>query len=507
MAKRPDRVTNQQVIDTLRNLGYDIPPDFNMSGRQNGEFAIRVYDHLKRTNQGATPDLFTKAVNTTKDLVRINSSNLSPRNKMMESLIAYGVSSDDLKRIDETAKRIAPNMQITPAGVSYGDAQWFEAAGKVLGMSPAYAATQKSLNITPQGAPAAPSLPGDVRATEAPPPAATQQTATQQSKTTKKTLPGGGTPGAGTTTVLPTTNKAGTVVDKALPANASDAQIEDYFRKNYGAEAWMLNIPDFKKILRDVATNPAGWSPESIVSATQQTPWWQANGKNVAEYLKAEANDPIGQKQRIHDKSLHIENLAKGFGMILSPEKILELATNQEKWGWSDQTLNENLAQQWDWQQGQHNVLSDKMMQDAKGFLVPIDEATVDAWGKRLIAGGDAEAGNWREFLKEQAKSMFPAFASRLDGGEDMTAISKPYRDLASKWLEIDENDVDFTNPKWMGALDQVDDKGNHTSMSYADWTKKIMNDPVYRYDYTKNAKESAAGMATGILQKFGVMA
>lgn len=331
-------------------------------------------------------------------------------------------------------------------------------------------------------------------------PPATQTTATAPSKATKKPTT---TP---TTTGTPGAPGGPGAQDKGLPANASPDQVTDYFRKNYGAEAWMLNIPDFAGLVKDIATSPGGWTDSSVMSAVMQKDWWKQNGQTVADYLEKKERDPVGFKEGLKAWGTQIRNKAATYGIAISDERINQMADNAYKWGWKDDDLNQAVAAEFHYQNNQPTVLGDKLKTDAKNYLVPVSDDVMQQWGQRLIANPN-EQGNWQEFLKSQAKSMFPSFGARLDAGETMQQIADPYAQLAGKWLEMDPKNVDFTDPKWMTALDQVDQKGNHSNMSLSDWTQKIKSDPQYRYDYTDNAKQAATGFATDILKKFGRIA
>lgn len=324
-----------------------------------------------------------------------------------------------------------------------------------------------------------------------PAPGTTKAPATGTSKATQGGGPGGGGPGAPV---------------KGLPANATDDQVRKYFQENYGAEGWMLQVPDMLDIMKQVAHNPSGWSDSAIVSAVQKTGWWQQNGQNVADYLTQKDRDPVGFKEAQKHYATQIQNKTYQYGLGLSDQRIQEIADQAHKWGWKDEDINEALSHEFHFQNSQASVLGDKLKTDAKSYMADVDPATIERWGQQIIANPNAQ-NSWLEFLKEQAKSKFPSFATRLDAGETMKAIADPYAKIAGKYLEMDPEQVDFGDPKWMSALDQVDDKGNHTNMSYADWTRKIKTDAQYRYDFTDNAKQAATAFSTDILKRFGKIA
>lgn len=514
-------VKNQDILNVLAKLGYNLPGPFDPTGAQHGDFKNRVMFALEsvRGDKNVT-DIFDQAESAAIKLKAIP-ANASPQEKLATALSAYGVSGHQMNLILLEAQHLRDTQPgIYQPGSKFSPDQYAQAAANIVGntapvkaafgdagvQAPAPAPGSQGEQVTPPApaAPAAPTGPGGVTM-------GTKVSRATPGVAAKGTTPGvpKPPPGAAPPPPGPTTDATGRVVDKGLPPNATDAQVEDYFRKNYGADVWMAGIPDFKDIMKKVATDPAGWSLSSVTSAVQSTPWWQQNGINVQKFLEDQANDPTGTfKTKLNAHIATIKEQMATYGITLSDDRITQIATEAYKWNWDPATVAQNVSNEFHYQTGQHTVFVDKLSKDAKNYLVPLSDNTIQQWGQKLIAN-PAEQGNWTEFLKEQAKGMFPAFASRLDGNETMMDIASPYAKTAAQYLELDENDIlnNMTDPKWMTALDTVDDKGVHKSLSPADWITKIKNDSVYRYDFTEQAKQGAAGMATDILKKFGAVA
>lgn len=522
----PDRVTNEQVLAALRGLGYEIPP-VDMSGAQNSTWKKKLYAAMKPQLGGKYPadefdDIFGKAIGTAKKIADIP-PNARPTDRLAATLSAYGVEGSKLNDILVKAQGYAKQQG---RGSQFNDQDYADAASAVLGdQSPqvlrafegAGFAPPRPIGTAPFGSAAdqapRPTGPGGVtmgtaksRAT----PGVAAPSSVSIPPPSMAVPPGPAkTPAAGgaKTTGGPTTDATGRVVDKGLAPGASDAEVEAYFRRNYGTSVWMLGIPDFKKLMRDVATNPSGFSQQIVTNEVQRTPWWQSNGQNVADFMQKKSTmGDAAFNQWVGGKGKEITESATKYGITLSPEKLNELATDALKWGWGQQEMQSALAGQFDYVEGQHTAFTDQLRLDARQYLQPLSEQTIDLWGKKLIENPE-ENLNWKTFLKEQAKTLFPAFAQRLDTGETMEAIAHPFAETAAKLLEIDPKDIDFMDQKWMRALDTVDDKGNHRSMAPAEWMKTLKTDGVYRYDYTEGAKQEAVGMATTLMQRFGVTA
>jgi hypothetical protein len=82
-----------------------------------------------------------------------------------------------------------------------------------------------------------------------------------------------------------------------------------------------------------------------------------------------------------------------------------------------------------------------------------------------------------------------------------------PYKQIAAQTLEVPPESVNFMEPKWRSALDQVDPKtGQRTVMTLTDWTAKIKTDSSYGYDKTQQGINEAAKLTNDLLGKFGMV-
>jgi hypothetical protein len=105
----------------------------------------------------------------------------------------------------------------------------------------------------------------------------------------------------------------------------------------------------------------------------------------------------------------------------------------------------------------------------------------------------------------EQAKSLFPGLTAALDAGQTVDQYADPYKQIATQELNVNPADIQWTDPKWMKALNQVDPKtGARTSMSLDQWLSTLRTDPTYGYDQTNKAGQQAAQLATQLSQRFG---
>jgi hypothetical protein len=343
-------------------------------------------------------------------------------------------------------------------------------------------------------APAAPRvLPGDVRAVER---AAPAKPAAAPAAATAKSTP----VARETTTTAAATDKS---VIQPLRAGASEAEIQDYFRKNYGYGAWILDVPDLRAVLMQVATNPSGWTPTAVAGALSNTAWWRQNGQAVFDWSQAKANDPVASTQRLSQRMTQIRDSANRLGIELSDDRLRTMGEDSLRFNWDDRQIQSALGHEFHYSPQVNTGLAAQVRTRARDFLVPMTDEAYQSWGTSL-ASGDIDAAQYDEYLRNQAKSLFPTIGSFLDTGKTVRDWMDPYVAKAAQTLGISAEDIDLNADKWQRPLFQVDDKGQRTVMPLYDWVRTVKTDPTYGWDRTSNAREEAAAFAHQMLTSFG---
>src|SRR6476661_7668186 len=93
-------VTNQNIIDNLRQLGYQIPPDFDISGAQNSDFANRVMAYIQPQMPAGQygQDAFNHAKDVAQKL-QVIPTDATGAERMRLTLSAYGVDGHTMNQI------------------------------------------------------------------------------------------------------------------------------------------------------------------------------------------------------------------------------------------------------------------------------------------------------------------------------------------------------------------------------------------------------------------------
>jgi hypothetical protein len=106
--------------------------------------------------------------------------------------------------------------------------------------------------------------------------------------------------------------------------------------------------------------------------------------------------------------------------------------------------------------------------------------------------------------LRESAAEAFPALADKIKAGINLKTLADPYIQSMSSILEIPDSGIDLFDPKVRGALAYTLPDGKVGTRSIYDFEKELRKDP--RWQYTNNARNEAASVATTVLKDFGFM-
>lgn len=294
-------------------------------------------------------------------------------------------------------------------------------------------------------------------------------------------------------------------------ATSTEKQI-NYIREHYGFLAGFLNIPEIRSILLragSLAQQGKPISAEVLRGQVYATKWWKTTADVTRSWTALSATDPAEAKKRIENTMREIRTMATGMGLPMDQKQLLAYATQVNKYGWSEQQVKDGIASHLVYnsqkaQQGQAALAVDSVKEMAAKYLVPLSDATIQKWGRDLVSG-NVDPAAFESYAKEQAKSLFPGLTAAIDAGVTVADYIEPYKQIAAQTLEIPEEQVNWMDPKWRKAVDQIDPKtGVRASMSLSDWQRTLRTDTVYGYDKTQQARNEAADLTTKLATLFG---
>lgn len=547
-----ERVTNEAVAVALRGLGFDIG-QIDMSGAQNSAWKLRVLPLLR----GKIPpgqfaeDVFNRAIETAKKIKDIP-ADANPVDRLSQTLSAYGVKGAQYTQIIEEAKRIKKaDRSLRDRGTPFDVGDYAQAAANVLGHTGAVLDAFSNAGITkppppapgsagekaapPPGAgPAAPLLAGPVPKDAGNVTAGAKMAAPAGRPTDKagimalqRTLgvkadgiwgpgtqaayqksQGGGGPAAPRGTVTQTTPGTApppTDDTPALGAGASQQAVHDYVRKHYAQYAWLLDVPDVAGMMRTAAEK--GWGSEEVQGAFTQTEWWKKTEPSARLWAEQKAIDPANAADQLRRKTTDFRDAAKSAGITISDADLAILAEDSLKFGWDENETRAGMGRFYNYDEknllGTAQTTSASLKQAAKDWLVPLDGATLGKWTEQVMRG-EADLEFFNTYLQGQAASMFPQLADPISRGITPSQWMAPYRSVAAETLGVNPETINLTDPKWLRAVTQVDEKGGVTPMTLYDWKNLLKTDDTYGFDKTQAGKDHGATLARNIAAQFG---
>lgn len=290
----------------------------------------------------------------------------------------------------------------------------------------------------------------------------------------------------------------------------SQDAVMELIRAQYPELIPILEKPGVRDALFTSVQN--NYTPARLQAALQATSYYRTTPAQQRAWDILSTVDPTTAASKVGQSRFNVQNAAAEAGITLSPEDQNRLEVTAAVYGWTDaeikwntvaagihpgetsKELSGNLATQ-----------AQNVQKAASDYGVPLsDQATID-WAQKL-AGGTVDSNAVNGYMIEQAKSLYPGLAGALDQGITVAQYADPYKQIATRELNLNPNDFNLSDPKWNSAISQVDPQtGNKVPMSLDQWQTNIRTDPKYNYDSTNNAKAGAAQLVNTLAQKFGI--
>lgn len=276
-------------------------------------------------------------------------------------------------------------------------------------------------------------------------------------------------PTTGTTSSTPKAAKNGIYKSVQSSNNIpADSTLKDYvnnvFQKYYGRDASQTELQDWLPQLKSQYVGPNGTTKTNIE-------YTYKNGQLTStKYLTKDNTDP---KIWLEDKL-------------------------QSKLASGDVTVNKlNIPEG---PAGKYFVALKGLA--AQNGIMLSDAAAKDYATK--ITAGTVDANTAYNTIRESAANAFPSLGEKIKQGIDLKTLADPYIQSMSNILEIPDTGIDLFDPKIRSALAYTTPDGKVGTKSIYDFEKELRQDP--RWQYTNNARQQAASVATTVLKDFGFM-
>lgn len=294
----------------------------------------------------------------------------------------------------------------------------------------------------------------------------------------------------------------------------ADANIPEDWR-NAAAEAYpqyyaiVRNVPEIARLLEEAIAN--SYTPEQFQAKLEQTSWWQQTTASAREWDINGQRDPATQQTLIDNKRVEVRNLAlSAFGVQLSDEKLEQLTVDSLRFGWSYNFLQNAIGDVATQStvgisQLRQGYIGQTIRQTARRYGVALADETFNSFVSR-IAVGQETTDSFENYASNIARSLYPTLTAQFDSGLTFEDAVSPYRQVAANLLELNPNDIDFMDPKWLTPITYMPDpqSGEQRLMNLAEWGQELRTNKAFGYEFTNQARETAYRVTTDLANLFG---
>ncbi len=312
------------------------------------------------------------------------------------------------------------------------------------------------------------------------------------------------------------------ISDKLNAANgdigALTEQEKRIFAERYAyAYGLFVNNKELMKVLTTAIKE--NWTDVKFKSAIQASKWYSKNTENQRLAQAAEASDTASYGKTINDITRELSNriaIFTGKRISSSDPKLVERAKklyrdNYNNWRSEVDntvkaeflTLEKNPDTIFDLG-GTLGTYQDDFMAQARNYGQRLSEDMAATYAMQVVKG-DVTQDDIIDKIRRNAANLYPGYKDLIMQGVTVKEIGDTYSSWASQLLEVDESEIDITNPVGIGkyvsdALTYKDDKGNYSSMPLGAFKQKLRSDP--RWQTTENARDTYLDFGKKLVNK-----
>lgn len=272
-------------------------------------------------------------------------------------------------------------------------------------------------------------------------------------------------------------------------------------------------IPELRKLVDQAISE--NWTANKFQNSVEDSGWWKNHSATARQVIIQRANDPKTYQQALNNAVTSVTTLSKQLGFKVTESQAAAIALHGMMTGndTNQQWLTQQLGHHQDYGHVKNtNDLSGGMAQTvsqlqslAGDYGFTYTPAQLESQAQQILMGNQT-IDTYQQRLKTWAKSAFPPLAKEIDSGTTIKQLADPYVSSMSQLLEIDPATIGVYTPAIRQAMQGVtapgDKAGTKESVPLWQFEQQVRSDP--RWQYTRNARDTAATALTKIGQDFG---
>lgn len=277
---------------------------------------------------------------------------------------------------------------------------------------------------------------------------------------------------------------------------------------DFGFAASFFNSdPELKKLLQKAIDGD--WTAEKFAVEFQKTGWYRTHSASAREWIALNHNDPAAARRKVEIAAADIHRIALEMGADVTGLEAHDLAVKFLEEGWSQTELNTRVGAHVEFKRGETwrgeaGVNYTGLKEKASVYGVPMSEDQLARWVRDLAMKTKTEQ-DFDDWVKAQAKILYPTLARQIDGGLTPEDVAQLYVQQMADVLELDPNKVDWAkDPLIKRALSFKDPAAKDADvMPLWAFDQELKKDP--RWLQTNNAANSMMGVAGQVLRDWGL--
>jgi hypothetical protein len=304
----------------------------------------------------------------------------------------------------------------------------------------------------------------------------------------------------------PLTGDSGTDLEPYAPTTNVTPTIDPQeLAQQYGfAYSMLQSIPELKTLFDQAVAGQ--WDATRFQAALMQTKWYQDHSSAQRAWITEGYADPATQSSQLNAQVASVQSAAAQLGAIVSPTIAKQLATEYLMNGWNSDQLQQALGQYINFDSaGALGGTSGQDEMTLRGLAQNNGVTLSNGWLEytaRHIAEDSTSLEDAEGYIRQQAASLFPAYKTMIQAGQNMSDLAAPYIQDYQNILEVGPGQTSLMDPTLVKALTDKAPNGAPTQMPLWQFDQTLRNDP--RWLKTQNAQNTTMTVAHGILQDFG---
>lgn len=271
------------------------------------------------------------------------------------------------------------------------------------------------------------------------------------------------------------------------------------------AEGWtapVLADPEMGDILRRAVFE--NWEEETLNSAIMNTQWFANYQSRFGSGGGRRGGGGRSLEQEIDSLVAELWDQSRRMGLDMTREELVDIATVALEMNWNGTQMIDRLLEGVTMDmvgEGDITASVDAMRALAGRYLLPMSDDTLNDMALRMARGELTDEGVRSMFIS-QAKGRWDWLGSQLDQGITPSDYFAPTKELLARSLELNPNDIDLMDERWMGLLEVVGDDGKTRGATLSEITRIAREQPEWAA--TTNAQSTMANAAMAVAEAFG---